>query len=81
MLTAYVGSVANRSKSRLLVGKEFIAQMNAEKNGQRTTCRFISMNICFAERNLRVHPRSRSSAAMTVTYGTGFGEKRIQRRL
>lgn len=32
-------------------------------------------------RNLRVHPRSRNSAAMTVTFGTGFGEKRTQRRL
>lgn len=53
--------------------------MIAEKNAQRPICHFISMNGCFAERNLRVHPRNRSSAAMTVISETGSGEKRIQR--
>ena len=47
----------------------------------KITCHFTSMNICFVERNLKVHLRCKNSAAMTVISGTGSGEKRILRKL
>ena len=79
--TAYADIVVNQLRSRLSDGGEFTAQMNVEKRGQRITCHFTSMSVCFAERNLKVHPRCKNSAAMIVISGTGSGEKRIQKKL
>ena len=60
---------------------KFAVRRNAEERGQRITCHFTSMNVCFVERNLKVHLRCKNSAAMTVISGTGSGEKRILRKL
>ena len=80
-MTAYAGSVGHQLRGKPLEGKEFTARINAEKNGQRNTYHFINMNVYFGESKLKVHPRCRSSAAMTVTSETGSGEKRTRRRL
>lgn len=60
---------ANQLISRLPDGKEFTVRMNVEKSGQRTTCCCTNMSVCSAERNLKLHPRIRSSAAMTAILG------------
>lgn len=76
-----VGIVANQLRSRLPGEGEFTVRRNAEERGRRIIYRFTSMSVCFAERNLKVRPRRRSSAAMTAISGTGSGEERIQRKL
>ena len=77
----YADIVANQLRGRLPDGGEFTVRRNAEKRGRRITCHFTNMSVCFAERNLKVHPRCKNSAAMTVISGTGSGEKRIQKKL
>ena len=77
MPTVYVGIVANQLRSRLPDEGEFTVRRNAEERGRRIIYRFTSMSVCFAERNLKLRPRRRSSAAMTAISGTGSGEERI----
>ena len=79
--TVYADIVANQLRSRLSDEREFTVRRNVEKHGQRITCRFTSMSVCSVERNLKVHPKCKNSAAMIVISGTGSGEKRIQKKL
>lgn len=71
-----------KSIEKQITGRRRITvRRNAEERGRRIIYRFTSMSVCFAERNLKVRPRRRSSAAMTAISGTGSGEERIQRKL
>lgn len=56
-------------------------RISAEGSGAKNILLFISMNVCFAVKRLKVAPESKNSVAGIVMCGTGAGGRMIRKKL